>query len=448
MNIRTMKIMKKHTIVTLALLLTSVVAFAQQEVGNPKVYTVPAVFYPTDEVTFYFDMADAGLTEGTDLYWWVWQPLEPDAGNWENSSDFAKLEYLGDNMYKKTFVPVDYFFQNQDRFATKDELLAFMEGEWGEAGYWSRLKTKDGSVQSGVFCVEHNRTDIADFAASGAAVQVFAGQKGEYTSKWVMNKPLSILFNGDLQTIGGKTLNELAAQGGFKFFGTHAGLHGFYTNAADEVIEYDFVDPPSPNLNQQFNVWRPGCIEKTSLKNIGNGVWRWNVMTPQEYFCYNPVNPDEDPRGYILTDMGMDQNGTWAVNPDFVGSFVAESIKFGLILNEWENSQFDFEFKAGTAEPYPDPAFSFFPSKVCAKDIITFIRQYNGRTDGELTWTITCGDREFSGVMGGNRDKRQGSANLLEGIGSTAEKSMHLVVKNAKGATVVDTDIPLTEDDE
>ena len=439
--------MKKHTIVTLALLLTSVVAFAQEEVGNPKVYTVPAVFYPTDEVTFYFDMADAGLTEGTDLYWWVWQPLEPDAGNWDNSSDFAKLEYMGDNMYKKTFVPVDYFFQNQDRFATKDELLAFMESDWGEAGYWSRLKTKDGSLQSGVFCVEHNRTEIADFAASGAAVQLFAGQKGEYTEKWVMNKPLSILFNGDVQTVGGKTLNEWAAQGGFKYFGTHAGLHGFYTTPDDEVIEYDFNDNP-PNLNQQFNVWRPGCIEKTSLKNIGNGVWRWNLMLPQEYFCYNPVNLDEDPRGYVLTDMGMDQNGTWAVNPDFTGSFVAESIKFGIVVNDWENAQFDFEFKAGTAEPYPDPSFSFFPSKVCSKDIITFIRQYNGRTDGELTWTVTCGDSEFGGVMDGNRDKRQGSANLLEGLGSTAEKSMHLVVKNVKGATVVETDIPLTSVDE
>ena len=50
--------------------------------------------------------------------------------------------------------------------------------------------------------------------------------------------------------------------------------------------------------------------------------------------------------------------------------------------------------------------------------------------------------------MDGNRDKRQGSANLLEGLGSTAEKSMHLVVKNVKGATVVETDIPLTSDDE
>ena len=129
---------------------------------------------------------------------------------------------------------MDYFFQNQTRFSTKEELLAFMEQDWGEAGYWSRLKTKDGQKQSGVFCVEHNRTEIADFAASGSEYQIFSGDKTiGYTDKWTMNKPLSILFNGDLQKIEGRTLNEWASDGDFKFFGTHAGLHGFYTNQND-----------------------------------------------------------------------------------------------------------------------------------------------------------------------------------------------------------------------
>ena len=442
--------MKKSILATLVCLMISAVAMAQTEVGNPKFYTVPSIYTSTDEVTFYFDMTDVGFQEGVDLYWWVWQPLEPDAGNWENSSDFAKLEYIGDNIYKKTFVPVDYFFQNQDRFATKDELQAFMEGDWGEAGYWSRLKTRDGSVQSGVFCVEHNRTEIADFASSGAAYQLFSGDKTTgYTDKWTMNKPLSILFNGDIQKIGGKSLNELAATAGFKYIGTHAGLHGFYTDGNDEVIEYDFVDPPAKNLNQQFNVWRPGCIDKTTLKQVGNGVWRWNLMTPQEYFCYNPVNADEDPRGFILTDMGIEQNGKWAVNPDFVGSFTAESLKFGIVGNDWDwGSEWGFEFKAGTAEAYPDPSFSYFPSKVSAKDIITFIRQYNGRMDGELTWTLSAGGKTFTGVMAGNRDRRQGSANLLEQLSGVSSDSMHLTVTNAKGAVVTEADIPLVSADE
>lgn len=440
--------MKKSIMMTMALLLTSAVAFAQEELGNPKVYTVPAVFYPTDEVTFYFDMADAGFKDGVDLYWWVWQPTEPDAGNWENSSDFAKLEYLGDNMYKKTFVPVDYFFQNQTRFATKEDLLAFMEQDWGEAGYWSRLKTKDGQIQSGVFCVEHNRTEIADFAASGAEYQIFAGDKTTgYTDKWTMTKPLSILFNGDVQKIEGRTLNEWASDGDFKYIGTHAGLHGFYTDDNDEVIEYDFSDPPAPNLNQQFNVWRPGCIEKTTLKNIGNGVWRWDVKTPQEYFCYNPVNADEDPRGYVLTDMGIDQNGSWAPNPDFVASFVAQELKFGLVVNDWAHSGWGFEFKAGTAEPYPDPAFSYFPSRLTVKDILTLTRQWNGRTDGELKYQITAGDKTITGVMDGNRDKRTATVNLTDGLAGSSASELNIVITNAKDAEVETKTITLATED-
>jgi hypothetical protein len=64
--------MKKNICLLLTILMSSVMAMAQEELGNPKVYTVPAVFYPTDEVTFYFDMADAGFKDGEELYWWVW----------------------------------------------------------------------------------------------------------------------------------------------------------------------------------------------------------------------------------------------------------------------------------------------------------------------------------------------------------------------------------------
>ena len=446
--------MKKNIIMTLALLMTSAVAFAQTELGNPKVYTVPAVFYPTDEVTFYFDMADAGFKEGEELYWWVWQPTEPDAGNWENSSDFAKLEYLGESMYKKTFVPVDYFFQNQTRFATKADLLAFMEQDWGEAGYWSRLKTRDGQIQSGVFCVEHNRTDIADFAASGAEYGIFSGDKTTgYTDKWTMAKPLSILFNGDVQKIEGRTLNEWAADGDFMYFGTHAGLHGFYTNDNDEVIEYDFSDPPAPNLNQQFNVWRPGCIAKTTLKNVGNGVWRWNVLTPQEYFCYNPVNADEggiaaaDGTFYYLTDMGITRDGNWAVNSDFVASFVAQELKFGIVVNEWAHSGWGFEFKAGTAEAYPDPAFSTFPSRITLKDILTLTRQYNERTAGELTYQIAAGDKTLTGIMDGNRDRRSATVNLTDGFAGISASELSISILNAKGNEVEQRTITLATED-
>jgi len=454
--------MKKSILVSL-MLLVSIVSFAAEELGNPKFYTVPAVFTPTDKVTIYFDMAESGFQDGTDLYLWCWQPTEPDAGNWESSSDFAKLTYLGDYRYSMSFVPVDYFFQNQTRFATKDELRDFMmnagDGGWGEAGYWCRLKTKGDEQQSGVFCINHTRDELVTFKESGKDMQVMSGsgansQYGGYTDKWTMDRPLSILFNGDLVKIGGKTLNEIGSEG--MLVGTHAGVSGIYTDLDDNEIEYDFVDPPGKNINQQWNVWRQGCLDKASLLNCGNGVWKWDVETPQRYFSYNPVNADEGPAGtddtygpYILTDGGMvGSDGNPAPNPDFFGSFVAQSLKFGLVLLDWSASNFDFEIKAGTAEQYPDPVFSYFPTRFSKYDILTLIRQWNGRTDGDLKWTITCGDKKFSGVMTGNRDRRQGLANLFQELSGTSAKTIHVTIVNAKDAVVVDEDLPLTEVDE
>ena len=74
-----------------------------------RMWTVPTVFEVDQPVTFYFDMTDAGFREGVDLYLWCWNPSEPDAGNWENSSDFAKLTYEGDNIYSMTMTPTKYF---------------------------------------------------------------------------------------------------------------------------------------------------------------------------------------------------------------------------------------------------------------------------------------------------------------------------------------------------
>ena len=93
----------------------------------PKCWTVPAVFTADEEVTFYYDMTDVGFQEGVDLYLWAWQPTEPDAGHGGNSSDFAKLEYLGNNIYKKTMVPTEYFHC---------DVAKFEDANW--PGFWQR----------------------------------------------------------------------------------------------------------------------------------------------------------------------------------------------------------------------------------------------------------------------------------------------------------------------
>ena len=141
-------------------------------------------------------------------------------------------------------------------------------------------------------------------------------------------------------------------------------------------------------------------------------------------------------------------DGNPAPNPDFFGSFVAQSIKFGLVLEDWSASVFDLEFKAGTAEAYPDPAFSYFPSKFSKYDILTLIRQSNFCTYGYLQLPITAAGNTFGRTMTGYRDKRQGYANLFKELSGTTATTIHVTIKNAKDAVVVEEDLPLTEVDE
>lgn len=422
--------MKKNILFLLLLLPTCLKA--STILGTPKVWTVPAIFTGDEKVTFYYDVTDVGFPEGVDLYLWAWQPTEPDAGNGNNSSDFAKLTYLGNNIYCKTMVPTQYFGVDKS---------AFEDPNW--PGFWQQVKTKEDNLWSAVYCAPDNRGEIKDFKDAAVGIKWYSGSNHVYTDKFTGDKPTSVLFNGDLYKLGDRTLNEIAKDADFVQFGTHSGLVGI-TEDGSEM---------SWNPMQGLDVWRPLCLQKTGLKNIGNGIWKWDLTTPQEYYSYNwgdGSDPATTPKN--ATIFGI-QNGPNKVdlNTDNISAYTIQAINYLVIkvikdakgANQWGVNSGDQVQKAGTAEVYPDPLFSYFPSKVSALDILTFIRQYNGRMDGELTWTITAGDKTISGVMEGSRDKRQGSVNLLSALEKSTASSIKVVIKNAKGVVVVDTEIPL-----
>ncbi len=126
-----MKKSKFAALIGIVLMLLPVIAFAQNKFpGIPRVWTYPVVYQANEEVTFYFDVTGIGFQEGVDLYLWAWQPTEPDAGNRDNSSDFAKLEYQGNNIYTKTMIPTEYFGVGLEAFG--DDF----------AGFWMQLKVK------------------------------------------------------------------------------------------------------------------------------------------------------------------------------------------------------------------------------------------------------------------------------------------------------------------
>ena len=376
----------------------------------PKCWTVPAVFTADEEVTFYYDMTDVGFQEGVDLYLWAWQPTEPDAGHGGNSSDFAKLEYLGNNIYKKTMVPTGYFHC---------DVAKFEDANW--PGFWQRLKTKDGSMWSGVFAAPDSRSEFEAFKKSGAGIQFFSGKKSTgFTEKFALDDPLTVLFNPDVYKLGGKTMTELSKDADFVTFGVHSGLNDW-------------------TVLQTLDVWRPAVLAKAGLKKLSNGLYAWNIGIPSEYYAFNPQDPGQADKPTILAD------------PDKKAAFVLENMTYNVIkvikdaagANQWGVNTGDQTQKAGQAVPYPDPLFSVFPTRVSTKDILTLTRQYNGRTDGDLTYTIVAGSKTIKGTMPGVRDKRETTIDLNKELQGVEASELKVTITNARGIKVVESTVPL-----
>lgn len=376
----------------------------------PKCWTVPAVFTADEEVTFYYDMTDVGFQEGIDLYLWAWQPTEPDAGHGGNSSDFAKLEYLGNNIYKKTMVPTEYFHC---------DVAKFEDANW--PGFWQRLKTKDGSMWSGVFAAPDSRSEFEAFKKSGAGIQFFSGKKSAgFTEKFALDDPLTVLFNPDVYKLGGKTMTELAKDADFVTFGVHSGLNDW-------------------TVLQTLDVWRPAVLAKAGLKKLSNGLYAWNIGIPSEYYAFNPQDPGQADKPTILAD------------PDKKAAFVLENMTYNVIkvikdaagANQWGVNTGDQTQKAGQAVPYPDPVFSVFPTRVSTKDILTLTRQYNGRTDGDLDYIIVAGSKTIKGTMPGVRDKRETTIDLNKELQGVEASELKVTITNARGIKVVESTVPL-----
>ncbi|BES60847.1 hypothetical protein [Dysgonomonas capnocytophagoides] len=226
----------------LVLMMLPQVSFATEDAGVPaKIWTYPVVYALDQEVTWYFDMTGTNFSEGQDLYLWAWSPSEPDAGNFDNSSEFAKLEYVGDMVWKKTLTPTKYF----------NTTVANIESS---AGFWMRLKGKGNEKQSDVIQAPWSVGDIKTFKESGNAVQI-------YPEKFYIDQPLSLLVNANQVWTG-------AVQGGLagEEIHLHSGLNNFAEGA---IVEYQ--------------AWIPEVSAKTKLTPIGDNIYKIDFI-PREYF--------------------------------------------------------------------------------------------------------------------------------------------------------------------
>jgi len=179
-------------------------------------------------------------------------------------------------------------------------------------------------------------------------------------------------------------------------------------------------------------------MEKTRFNKLSNGLYKWDLVSPADYYSYTY----DDSGNKVATKLAdADELANYVL--ENMTYLVVEVIKDDAGANQWGVNSGDQLQKAGTSEVYPDPVFSYFPSKLSAIDIFTLIRQYNERSAGQLTYSLTAGSKTITGTMDGTRDKRQATINLIKELGGGSADKIHVNVITAKGVTVVDADIPL-----
>jgi len=345
-----------------ALLMAPNFTQAQEAAGAVGAMSSFPVVYKYDEkVTWYFDMSGSTFAENEDLYIWIWSPSEPDAGNWENSSDFAKLKYEGNKVWSFTLTPTVYFSK------TPDEIAA-------SAGFWFRLKNKNGSKQSDVANMTY--TDFSSFYTANELIRA-------YPTKPTIDKGLSILFNANL----------IPGFAGATSVHMHSGLNDWA-------------------ILQEYQVWVPEVVEKTKLKDLGNGFYKMDLI-PKTYF--------NAPDGFVM-----------------------EKMNFLFVKDEWAATTPDQVLFAGEYIPPPPPVFGFFPLQISQKDFLGMSRKNNEPGVTKLIYKINAGSKVISGEFSGGTAEIKGFVNLvseLNGIPGLTE--IHVLVKDNKDKTISDTTIPL-----
>lgn len=231
------------TIMAFVAILLPTKAIATEEAGDAtKIWTYPVVYALNQEVTWYFDLSGTTFSDGQDLYLWAWSPSEPDAGNFDHSSEFAKLEYVGDMVWKKTLTPTEYF----------KVTVAQIEGS---AGFWMRIKGLGNEKQSGVIQMPWSVAEIKTFTESGKPAQIFP-------EKFYLDEPVSILVNAEKLWVGDTQEGMVNAESIYM----HSGLNNFAEGAIVEA-----------------NMGVPELVKKTKLTSIGNNIYKIDFI-PRQYY--------------------------------------------------------------------------------------------------------------------------------------------------------------------
>ena len=349
--------------ILIAFFLTPNLLQAQEEMGAPnKIWSYPVIYNYDEEVTWYFDLSTTSFTPTEEVYLWAWSPSEPDAGNWENSSEFAHLSNEGNMVWSLTLTPTEYFSM------TSDEIAA-------SAGFWLRLKDLTGAKQSDVINLTY--TPFSSFYTADELLR-------SYPTEPTLDGGLSILFNSNL-VAGFENVPSVHF---------HSGLNNW-------------------SILQEYQAWVPEVVEKTKLKDLGNGFYKMDLI-PAEY--YNDI-----PDGFIM-----------------------ENITFLMVAADWVANSGDQVLNAAEYIPPPPPVFRFFPLQISKKDFLGISRINNEVGVNKLIYTVSAGNIEITGEFDGGVSEIKGFIDLpsrLQGVSNVNE--IHVLIKDNTDRIISDTTIPL-----
>ncbi len=229
--------MKKIALYFFFLIFIPVSISAQNSIA--EIWTEPAVYRADEQVSWYFDLTGTQLEGETDgVYLWVWFPSEPDAGNWTNSSDFAKLTLVKGNIWRMDLIPSVYFN------LPVSNIVAF----------YGLLKNKDGSKVTNPFAPDQTpRNDIQMFNFTNIETEAIMEY---YPVNFKLDRPLSILVNAN------KT----------------------WSNCATSAVQGDLANADNVHIHSGVNFWsvvvenNPANLAKTELTFIGNGIYRMDFI--------------------------------------------------------------------------------------------------------------------------------------------------------------------------
>ena len=231
--------MKKYLLFTIIIWMS--ISRLALSVDGPiaKIWSQPAIFKADEQVSIFFDVTGTQLDgDAGPVYMWTWSPKEPDKGNFNNSSDFAKLTHVSGNIWKWVVTPTVYYGVPSDSITT----------------LWLLLKTKNGSKQTPNTGSSITLYDFTTIKSTG----IMDYQPQDFT----IDKPLSILVN---------TLNTWSG------CDAGPGVQGALASSDNVHFRSGINDWSVIVENNTAN------LTKTAMTNLGDSIYRIDII-PKDYY--------------------------------------------------------------------------------------------------------------------------------------------------------------------